>query len=162
MSNQETTVAQGSNQIETARLMTLKQAVRLEATGLKHSSGKSMRKVACRLLGLRLSTKHDDVIGALAKEIEKRLKQQAATSAHVGWQASLEFDGKLCTDRMHADAAAALLGWAVEEEIAAEHGLWMVTVSDATLAQLGSEGYVELTNDEVRDGYKARGEIETP
>ena|SRR5688572_28290155 len=75
-----------TQQIETALLMTLKQAVRLEATGMKHSSGRSMRKVACQELGLRVSTKFDDVIGALSKEIEKRLKAQAAKPAcpHCG------------------------------------------------------------------------------
>lgn len=70
------TVLEGADQISVARLMTLKQAVRLEATGMRHSSGKSMRKVACAELGLLRTTSYDDVIGALAKEIDKRLKQQ--------------------------------------------------------------------------------------
>lgn len=69
----DTTVVSGPGQIETARLMTLKAAVRLEATGMRHSSGKSMRREACRELGLRLSTSYDDVIGALARLIEKRV-----------------------------------------------------------------------------------------
>lgn len=72
------TVIEGSAQISVARLMTLKQAVRLESTGMRHSSGKSMRKVACTELGLARSTSYDDVIGALAKEIDKRLKRQQA------------------------------------------------------------------------------------
>lgn len=62
--------------VEIARLIALKGAVRLEATGMKHSSGRSMRKVAAQLLGMRVNTKHDDVIGALSKEIDKRLKQE--------------------------------------------------------------------------------------
>lgn len=66
---------EGTAQVEIARLMTLKYAVRLEATGMRHSSGKSMRKVACQVLGLKLSTSYDNVIGALAREIDKRLKQ---------------------------------------------------------------------------------------
>lgn len=57
-----------------ARLIALKGAVRLEATGMKHSSGRSMRKVACAELGMKANARHDDVIGALAKEIEKRQK----------------------------------------------------------------------------------------
>jgi hypothetical protein len=64
------------NQIGTARLIVLKGAVKLEATGMKHSSGKSMRKVACRELGLSLRATHDDVIGALNREIDKRLKRE--------------------------------------------------------------------------------------
>lgn len=71
------TAIEGSDQISLARLMTLKQAVRLEATGMRHSSGKSMRKVACTELGLVRNASYDDVIGALAKEIEKRLKVQS-------------------------------------------------------------------------------------
>lgn len=70
-------VVAGEGQIAIARLMTLKQAVRLEATGMRHSSGRSMRRVACQELGMRLNTKHDDVIGALTKEIDKRLKKGA-------------------------------------------------------------------------------------
>jgi hypothetical protein len=70
----QATVIEGADQVAIARLITLKAAVRLEATGMKHSSGKSMRKVACRELGLRASTKHDDVIGALSKEIDKRVR----------------------------------------------------------------------------------------
>jgi hypothetical protein len=68
-------VVEGGAQIAIARLMALKQAVRLEATGMRHSSGKSMRRVACRELGMRANTKHDDVIGALTKEIDKRIRQ---------------------------------------------------------------------------------------
>lgn len=70
----KTTVLDQPGQIAIARLMTLKAAVRLEAIGMKHSSGKSMRKVACKELGLRVNTHADTVIGALAREIEKRLK----------------------------------------------------------------------------------------
>lgn len=62
--------------IGTAQLMSLKGAVHLEASGMRHSSGKSMRKAVCRKLGLRLSTSHDDVIGALNREIDKRLKRE--------------------------------------------------------------------------------------
>lgn len=69
------TVIEGEQQIALARLMTLKQAVRLESTGMRHSSGKSMRKVACAELGLARNTSYDDVIGTLAKEIDKRLKR---------------------------------------------------------------------------------------
>lgn len=69
------------NPIRIARLMTLKQAVRLEATGMKHSSGRSMRKVACAELGMKATTKADDVIGALVKEIDKRLAKAKAIAA---------------------------------------------------------------------------------
>lgn len=74
----QTQVFDTPDQISIARLMTLKAAVKLEATGMKHSSGKSMRKVACRELGLSLRSGADDVIGALSREIEKRLRSQVS------------------------------------------------------------------------------------
>lgn len=79
---------------------------------------------------------------------------------HTGWQASLELDGKLCTTIGQANWAAWLLGWATEKEIAAEHGLWVVTVSDSTLTELLAHGFIEATVE--KEGYRARGEIETP
>lgn len=69
-----TTVIEGEAEIAITRLMVLKQAVRLEAVGMKHSSGRSMRRVACQELGLRANTSSDNVIGALTKEIDKRIK----------------------------------------------------------------------------------------
>jgi hypothetical protein len=80
-----TGAATGIDQIATARLMVLKGAVRLEAAGMKHSSGKSMRKLACRELGLPLSTGHDNVIGALCREIEKRLKKDKPCCPSCGF-----------------------------------------------------------------------------
>lgn len=68
-------VIEGEQQVALARLMTLKQAVRLEATGMRHSSGKSMRKIAAQELGMARNASFDDVIGRLAKEIDKRLKR---------------------------------------------------------------------------------------
>lgn len=67
-------VISDSEQISLARLMTLRQAVRLEATGMKHSSGKSMRKVAAMELGYNAHTGIDTIIGALSREIDRRLK----------------------------------------------------------------------------------------
>lgn len=73
----------GVSQIEIAQLMVLKQAVKLELVGLKHSSGKSMWRVVARELGLSSRTSHDDVIGALNKEINARLKaMQEAGPTH--------------------------------------------------------------------------------
>jgi hypothetical protein len=53
-------------------------AVKLEATGMKHSSGKSMRKHAALMLGYRANASHDTVIGALVREMDKLLKQKQA------------------------------------------------------------------------------------
>lgn len=72
------TVVEGKDDLDTAHLMVLKQAVRLEAVGMKHSSGKSMRKEACRILCLRPMTGYDTVIGMLNREINRRLLQRAA------------------------------------------------------------------------------------
>lgn len=68
-------VIQG-DQISLARLMTLKQAVKLENLGMKHSSGKSMRKVAAVELGYGPQTGMDTIIGALTREIDRRLEEQ--------------------------------------------------------------------------------------
>lgn len=73
-------VAEG-NQVGTARLIALKGAVKLEAVGMRHSSGRSMRKVAALELGLRPNTGHDAVIGALNKEIDRRLALGNAAAA---------------------------------------------------------------------------------
>lgn len=68
--------------LETARLMILKQAVRLESVGMRHSSGKSMRKAACKALGLTANTGYDSVIGALNREIGKRLTAKHEAHLH--------------------------------------------------------------------------------
>lgn len=57
--------------IPIAQLLVLKSAVRLEGLGMKHSSGKSMRRHAARLLGIDPRSSIDDVIGALVKRIEE-------------------------------------------------------------------------------------------
>ncbi len=58
-----------------AQLATLKQAVRLESLGMKHSSGRSMRKVAALKLRMRATAKADDVIGAINREMERLVAQ---------------------------------------------------------------------------------------
>lgn len=68
------------NPVQVARLMALKQAVRLEATGMRHSSGKRMRVVAAELLSMKRTAKADDVIGALAKEIDRRNRAYKAAT----------------------------------------------------------------------------------
>lgn len=73
-------VLEKCNPVQVARLVVLKAAVKLEATGMKHSSGRSMRKVAAQLLGMRANTKHDDVIGALVKEIDRRNRAYKAAT----------------------------------------------------------------------------------
>jgi hypothetical protein len=67
-------IIQGPDQIALARLMVLKQAVKLESVGMKHSSGKSMRKMAAVELGYGPQTGIDTVIGALEREINRQLK----------------------------------------------------------------------------------------
>ena len=44
-------------QISRYRLVTLRQAIKLEALGLRRSSGKSANTVACQLLGLPKGTR---------------------------------------------------------------------------------------------------------
>lgn len=91
-----------------------------------------------------------------------------SNSSLNGWQASLEYDQAVCATREQADAAAQLLGWTVEEEIAAEHGLWMVTITQTVLDQLLQAGYIEIMVDSASISpqtcrfHCARGEIELP
>jgi hypothetical protein len=44
-------------QISRYHLATLRQAIKLEVLGLKHSSGKSANTIACQLLGLPKGTR---------------------------------------------------------------------------------------------------------
>ncbi len=67
----QTLVIDTPDGIRYAQLATLKGAVKLEALGMKHSSGVSMRKQAARLLGMKTTSKADDVIGALNREMER-------------------------------------------------------------------------------------------
>lgn len=82
-------------------------------------------------------------------------------SSLAGWQASLELNDRLCTTREQADTATNLLGWTVEEEIDAEHGLWKCVISQFALLQIEQAGYVVVIASEDR-GHVARGEIEIP
>ena len=53
------------------RLAALKGAVRLESLGMKHSSRRSIRKMAALEMGLKANAKHEEVIAALkAKEAD--------------------------------------------------------------------------------------------
>lgn len=61
--------------VEYGQLAALKGAVKLEKLGMKHSSGKSMRKAACTLLGLKPRTSYDDVISAIQKRMDEILNE---------------------------------------------------------------------------------------
>lgn len=54
------------------QLFQWKAAIQLEAKGMRHSSGRSVRKHACQKLGLPIDLDHDSVIEAIWKEIRKR------------------------------------------------------------------------------------------
>lgn len=80
-----TVVLDTPDQIETAQLIALKGAVKLESLGMRHSTGKSMRKRAAIKLGLSTHASIDIVIGALNREIERRIKlhQQEKTNGQA-------------------------------------------------------------------------------
>lgn len=59
-----------------ARLAALKGAVKLEGLGMKHSSGRSMRRQAASELGLKANATTDDVIGVLNREMERLLNEE--------------------------------------------------------------------------------------
>lgn len=58
--------------IGTAQLMAIKGAVKLEASGMRRR-GKSAKRIACEKLGLDKRTSYDNLVGALQKEIDKRM-----------------------------------------------------------------------------------------
>lgn len=47
------------------QLLQWKYAIKLEALGMRHSSGRSVRAHACRMLGLRPRTRADHVVKAI-------------------------------------------------------------------------------------------------
>lgn len=52
------------------QLLQWKHAIRMEARGMKHSSGRSVRKHACEALGLPPRTKHDEVVARIDEILE--------------------------------------------------------------------------------------------
>lgn len=73
-------VASGKDAVSAFQLIAVKGAIRLEAVGLRHSSGRSARKAWALKLGLKATAKADAVIEAIDKELEK-MKQNG-----VGFQ----------------------------------------------------------------------------
>jgi hypothetical protein len=61
-----------------AQLAAIKGAVRLESIGMKHSSGRSVRKHACQLLGLKPSTKAPEVLKALEAKLAQMIADKQA------------------------------------------------------------------------------------
>lgn len=58
--------------VPTFQLLQWKYAISLEAQGMKHSSGRSARKHACRMLGLKPLTPHGEVIERINTILEAR------------------------------------------------------------------------------------------
>jgi hypothetical protein len=58
------------------QLAAMKGAVKLEALGMKHSSGRSVRKHACQILGLKPSTKAAEVVKALEAKLAEMLAEK--------------------------------------------------------------------------------------
>lgn len=63
--------------ISYAQLASLKCAVKLEALGMKHSSGKSMSALAKRQLGLKRNTPAADVVKAIQAKMDAILELAA-------------------------------------------------------------------------------------
>lgn len=64
-----------------AQLCALKGAVKLEKVGMRHSSGRSARKHAAKLMKLKPRASYDDVIAALEKRINEMLVAKALEQA---------------------------------------------------------------------------------
>lgn len=67
--------------IEYAQLAAMKGAVKLEKAGLKHSSGRSLRKHAAVTMGLKPGASYDDVIKALEAKMNELLVKKAQQQA---------------------------------------------------------------------------------
>jgi hypothetical protein len=63
------------------KLLQWKHAIALEAKGMKHSSGRSVRKMACEFFKLPLRTKHALVIERINLQLEEWRKQDAKSQA---------------------------------------------------------------------------------
>lgn len=72
-----------TNIVPMFNLIQMKSAVRLEKVGLKHSSGRSVRKRAALLLGLPTNAKHDDVINAITTIMKKAYEMGATVSSQI-------------------------------------------------------------------------------
>jgi hypothetical protein len=59
------------NQIRAYQFTALCGAVKLQQKGMKHSSGRSVRRYAAVLMGLNERASYEDVIRALTNAIEK-------------------------------------------------------------------------------------------
>ena len=73
-------IAEGSEAVNLFQLIAVKSAIKLEALGMKHSSGRSVRKMWAVHLGLKPSAKADEVIAAIQSKID------AAHSKGVGFR----------------------------------------------------------------------------
>jgi len=63
--------------ITTFQLLQWRAAIKLETAGMKHSSGRSVRKHACREIGMPLNSTADFVLKVLDAMIE-RIKEETA------------------------------------------------------------------------------------
>jgi hypothetical protein len=68
-SSSEAVVFDGPVATRIYQLIAAKHAIKLEKLGMKHSSGKSVRKHYALLLGLKPNAKHNDVILAIEARI---------------------------------------------------------------------------------------------
>lgn len=59
----------------------MKGAINLERVGLKHSSGRSVRKHAAKLMGLKQNAPHQEVIDALQAKMDELLEKRKAEMA---------------------------------------------------------------------------------
>ena len=76
----------GQDGIEYAQLAALKGAVKLEKIGMRHSSGRSMRRRAAIMMKLSPSAKHETVINALERRRNELLTKKAMEQAQGATQ----------------------------------------------------------------------------
>lgn len=75
------TMITGQDGIEYAQLAALKGAVKLEKLGMRHSSGRSMRRRAAIMMKLSPTARHETVINALEKRMNELLIKRAQEQA---------------------------------------------------------------------------------
>lgn len=67
--------------MNTFQLIQWKHAISMESRGMKHSSGRSVRKFACEQLGLPIRTPATDVIAHIQTELDA---VKAGVKPHTG------------------------------------------------------------------------------
>jgi len=110
------------------QLATWKAAIKLEALGMRHSSGRSVKAHACRALGLAARAPHATVIGVIEQMMAEILK--AAQGVVLGDKDAPHVFDVECTKggvKLHAEVHAVDRSQA--SRLATQHGYEVMSVN---------------------------------